>query len=897
MNNQPPARGPNRIKLNRVVSKVAAVFCGYDIFISYRHLDAHGYANELEKALEAKGLLVFRDESDEDVGTPLSVFIKRACAARTFVILVTPNVFKSSNVLDELSAYIKHRISKWHRKPFSRVISVNVDQALSTAPPESEWNRLADYVYVAETATAVAKAAPSTLVVDRLVRSSSFLRSWQLFSMATFAVATAILISIVSALIYLHSVLDRLSSTKVELVDTQNSLQTAQGKTKDLQDEATRLDAERYMLTVRNAAADQLTQDPLIAYRLAEKAFALKPDAINRKLLLQTLSNINLSYQLRKTGFSVEAMAEPFILLKSDNVEEFSVFNMRTREIQGANVGGARGWIVPLGKRWRTLTLDWVGDGADATLTYGLFDHAGNQIGERVESGRLKQVRFLNEQKVMISLRNETKMLVWDLTEDQRQLVELESTDVLGGGYFRGIYGALDTRADGCSAVHDRDGLVLLDNDGNIKPDSYTQVSFDPSSFFSAARWSSDDQFLALNYFDRQRLGVWNPITASFHWLDPSGWVVDSYTWSLSGHLLAFSGHTENIVDATVEVVDAATPVDSRKILLSSGVPIRSLAFLPGDAKLAIADRDGGILMLEVANGQLIGRGKHPDVRALYGSKYGVYSSSKDDFRVWDGLPTPAKYWSFVSSGDRVYAALGTADSRWRWLAVPYREHAKDDAKDETNRIELRDVRTGESKDIPAPEGVPMNIGFSLDSKWLVFQTTDRLWIYDTDEWNATRFSLIEGDRQFFDLRFDGEMVYAQVLGANDVNKSSGTLDYIFKFGNQGPVLDKRVSSTGDEAHKDSDEELGDKIDGWKLDSMHRYRSAGLRAVVPAGWAYYVRCRDQALGARDCDVQFIPTDIDRLTSLYDSILWKPTKQELETWVEHRAEIGEEAENK
>ena len=115
------------MKANRVAAKVAARFGGYDRFISYRHAEAYAYAKELDRILEAEGLMVFRDESEEDIGTPLSTFIKRACAARTFVILVTPTVFESSNVLDELSAYFDHRISKWFRRPFSRNIPINVD--------------------------------------------------------------------------------------------------------------------------------------------------------------------------------------------------------------------------------------------------------------------------------------------------------------------------------------------------------------------------------------------------------------------------------------------------------------------------------------------------------------------------------------------------------------------------------------------------------------------------------------------------------------------------------------------------------------------------------------------------------------------------------------------------
>lgn len=78
---------------SRLIDKIAAWISGYDVFISYRHQDAYEYACQLEKLLEAEGLMVFRDETEEDVGTPLPVFIKRALSARTFVILVTPSVY------------------------------------------------------------------------------------------------------------------------------------------------------------------------------------------------------------------------------------------------------------------------------------------------------------------------------------------------------------------------------------------------------------------------------------------------------------------------------------------------------------------------------------------------------------------------------------------------------------------------------------------------------------------------------------------------------------------------------------------------------------------------------------------------------------------------------------
>jgi hypothetical protein len=55
--------------------KVISKFSGYDIFISYRHKEAQLYAMQLHAVLESKGLLVFRDESEEDnLGTNIKQF-------------------------------------------------------------------------------------------------------------------------------------------------------------------------------------------------------------------------------------------------------------------------------------------------------------------------------------------------------------------------------------------------------------------------------------------------------------------------------------------------------------------------------------------------------------------------------------------------------------------------------------------------------------------------------------------------------------------------------------------------------------------------------------------------------------------------------------------------------
>ncbi len=852
---------------SRTLGKIASLLGGFDVFISYRHADAHGYAVELERVLESKGLMVFRDETEEDVGTPLAVFVKRACSARTFVIVVTNNVYQSRSVFEELSAYLESRIHRWYRKPFSRIIPINVNQVLSRVPTDDEvWNRLSDFVYVTETADALSNNTPSHHVVERLKRSSSFLKSWQRFSVIVLVLTVAAISAITVSTAYLDRILSQLS--------------IAQETTTNLKAEGARLEAERRMLTVRNAAINQLNQDPLIAYRLAEMAYRLKPDPSNRRILLESLSSIDLAYQIRKQGVSVEASSEPFILLKNTSDEEgnYFVFDMRTHEFQNTNFNASRSWIFPTEESWKALSLDWEGSGAYAIPIYRLRDERGEQIGESVESRRGHAARFLTDSKVFF-LTGKGEFLIWDLLTDERRFLEYVSGEnIFGDSHFRDIYGALDTRVDGVSAAYDRDGLVLMDKDGKIWNESYTPVSFDPSSLYSSARWSADDEFLALNYFDRKRLGVWNPKAKFFHWLDPDGWVINSYAWSQAHHLLAFSGRTENSVDVTVEVVDAEYPKTSRRILHKSNVPVRSLAFLPGDGQLLFADRDSIIRIVNMSAGKLIGQGIHPDIRSLYSSKYGVYSSSENDFRVWNGKVTPMKNWIFLSTADRTYFSLGTADSHWQWLVVPYMAN-------DNQGIEIRNVISGDVHELPAPIGPLMKMSFSPNAKWLILESINALWFYDTQSWESRKFGLAEDDHQFIDLLVTDDVVHAQVLGSNYHNDSSNKLVYVFEFNDGWPTFAGRNTSTGDEIFDKEDKGLEENIRGWDVGNLFQYRSTRLISIADSSWALYMKCRDQAF-PRDCDVQFIPLDIDKLIEVYDSILWKPTEKELDYWMNY-----------
>ena len=285
----------------------------------------------------------------------------------------------------------------------------------------------------------------------------------------------------------------------------------------------------------------------------------------------------------------------------------------------------------------------------DAIPEYQLFDHDGKALSNKVQGG-VQGVNFITNDKVNIALYKEPRVLVWDLRNDQKRYVQESSDDEL---HFYRIYGALDTKADGTSAAHYKSGLVLIDSAGKIAERTYTNVSFDPA--FSRGKWSSDGRYLALNYAETQRIGIWHPDHSSFFWLDPKGWVAESYAWSLDGHHFAFSGRTENNTDVIVQIVDGERPETTRDTVYTGTIPIIKIVFLPGDKTIAIADREGNVKMIEISSRKEIASAHQEGIDQLYSTQNAFYSSSGKDFRVWSTRPAPAIYWVFSANEEMTY--------------------------------------------------------------------------------------------------------------------------------------------------------------------------------------------------------------------------------------------------
>jgi hypothetical protein len=76
----------------------------------------------------------------------------------------------------------------------------------------------------------------------------------------------------------------------------------------------------------------------------------------------------------------------------------------------------------------------------------------------------------------------------------------------------------------------------------------------------------------------------------------------------------------------------------------------------------------------------------------------------------------------------------------------------------------------------------------------------------------------------------------------------------------------------------DAGDKAEDLVPGWKLEKLYKYQAAGW--TKSGNWAVGLTCRDNHLGTQNCDVRFVPINIEWLMKLYNGLLWKPANAEL-----------------
>ena len=829
---------------------------GYDVFIAYRNADARAYAQALHAALEKRGLTVYLDEADGGAGANIRDFVRRACASRCLVVVVTPGIYKSQFVCDEVDGYRARRLRSWWRRPFSRLIPINVDQALSEAPNETEaWALLRESVFVKEAADAVFLGAPSQEVIDQIRRSGRFVRS-----AVAFSIAVGVTVLIVGALLA-ASVLGLISVNQT-LITAREDLTALRTERSQLINSNEALTNEGESLRLRNAAIRNMAVDKTLAYRQAEAAEKILPAEENREVIRSIVSSNAIFYDRVIVGCTISDTSESSALLLCGNKPSdrfLTMLSLKDRsETRLLLPAGEDNWIIPVGDSWRLLRL---GE-RDNQKEYELFEPNGAKVGTSV-LGRLislPDVRCGSTSAfVWTSGLSGTS---WDLLGDQRVPIHVaDDADMLIDPYEM-----LDCRGDGSKAIYHVAGkLLLTDKDGKLVGSSQTSAEFDP--FYADGAWSSDGNYYAILQTDRHSLGIWNPASASFTNFDPAKSHVTAFAWARSAKMIAYAANTFGAADASIMIVSPANPhAVIREI--SGDRRVRSITFSPDEAQVAFLDDEGTLKISAAAENSIIAVGQHRGAQRVFWIGDALLTSSQNDTRVWSlSAPLRAR-WTFKSHKSRVYVACSASDPASRWIAAA----AISDQDSSAFTVVVRDPVSGKDRELQ-PVKLDLlackGMASAENGKWLLVMGLLQTYFWNTESWDLYKIDLDQQDRQFFTIRESNGNT--QLIATKGSIGDSTYHSYLIKFDSgRGPLVDSRAEiDLSTSAPTCPQDEVSETI-GWQ-DAFERtqYTSAGKQRCDGSEWQVRTWCRTPALIGQDCDIDFVPLDFRWLLSLYD----------------------------
>lgn len=634
----------------------------------------------------------------------------------------------------------------------------------------------------------------------------------------------------------------------------------------------TRIAAEKYMKT-----------DPVIAYRLAEKAYMMNAEPENRKVFMEATSNIDLHADYILRGYEIKDFKEPFVLLKQTDYlkkQQWAVFNINDRTLQPLKLASDEAWLFIADKSWKILTMRSSGE-KDPTSTHPIFqlyDDHEKPLYTPVH-GRYMTAFPLNKNKIAISLNSEPKILVWNVNTNDRKYINIASKD----GYRS--YDVMGITSDGKAVLRDINNYFLTDRLGNTLANTLTKIGGDP--MYTKVDWSADEKYSSVYDTDIKSVYIWDINRATAKQLDPHGWVVNACAWSNHGHMIAIAGRNENETNVTIEIIDAENPEKSRRLLYTDNAPVNDLVFLNGDQQLAACNKDGKLIVMQIADGKVVQTGAQQGIYKLFSSSKALLSGSFEDVRLWSTSLVPGKFWSFYADAHHTYLQTAAGDPAYTWLAVPCRTDSNTIG---ANYIELRNIKTFQQKKLIIPKQTAFSLEFSNNGNWLLYEVSDTLRIWDTKTWKYYDFPRFQKKGQFINLKLKGDTVIAHVTKGMETDPSS-EYDFTIFLNDvlKKPVLLKRTLSKGNEykSYRESGEALTKKVAGWDIDRTYKYQSAGITSAPKSEWAVSVKCRDFSLGARDCDVQFIPLNIDQIRKIYDQIIWKPLNGQLERLIDQK----------
>jgi len=226
-------------RFTAALTVLRARWLGYDIFISYTHRDAKGYAEDLQHRLEdEEGFVCFRDATELVAGEMLDERIERALAkSRMLVALGTPGSRDSDYMVKEIETFESER----------PMIGVDFEGSI----PLDLWPVLRERIRLPESLAALGSGRPSDATIEGIRKAVRFRRRRTL---------AQIIISLFVVLVVLlaSGVILGLRTAKMEQLEQ---------------------DRQRQIAIARGLAQEARRQEGALAVLLAAQAWRLNEEA------------------------------------------------------------------------------------------------------------------------------------------------------------------------------------------------------------------------------------------------------------------------------------------------------------------------------------------------------------------------------------------------------------------------------------------------------------------------------------------------------------------------------------------------------------------------------------------------------------------------------------------
>jgi WD40 repeat protein len=294
--------------------------------------------------------------------------------------------------------------------------------------------------------------------------------------------------------------------------------------------------------------------------------------------------------------------------------------------------------------------------------------------------------------------------------------------------------------------------------------------------------------------------------------------------------------------------------------------PVRALAFSPDERQLAVLDDQGIVTFLSVDGGAVSPGGRHVDAHRIDWSGDRLMTASKKDVRFWPLSPLPRSQWVFRSTPERRFNTCQAADGGRRWLAAGFRGRAG-------RGVLIRAPEGGGETELSAPGSICHGLAFSEDGSWLLYLDSRAARIWRTGSWQSFDLPLEAGDGQFLNVVPSRSGFEVGIIGKRYMNDTDDEYIYSISGSPSGPPNLVR--------HKGKLESpkclvTDDGSEGWTdAFDIAKYQAAGRLRCSGAAWEAHVWCRDNPLGADDCDIEFVPADMAWAMRLYEPRIWRP----------------------